>query len=353
MAFGTRLVRTVRSATDLRWRQVPRFRTGRMQTHRPTVFHLVPPLATASGGVRNIYRHVDQLNAAGIEAYVVHPKPFRVSWFAHSTRVTHARDVVVEPHDILVIPEVYGPSFAKLPTDRRVVVHNQGAYITWDHVPFDGTDPGAPYGQVGRLAAILTVSQDNADLLRLVYPDVHVGLVPLVIDSEVFRLGQEPRPRRIAFTTARRADDIAAMRHILRSRGLLERWELVAISGRTEHETAEIMRSCPIFVSFSEHEGFGLPPAEAMASGCYVIGYPGVAGREFFHDTYCHPVAEQDLHALVRAVCEACALYEADPATLLDFGRVASQAITSRYSVARQRQALIDFYGPMISGEVT
>jgi hypothetical protein len=349
MTLAHGLVRAVRSATDLRWRQVPRFQTAPTRSHNPTVFHLAPPVPGPSGGLRNIYRHVDQLNAAGIDAVVVHPKPFRATWFDNTTRVAAAGNVVIEPRDILVIPEVYGPSFAKLPADRRVVVHNQAAYATWDHIPFDATTSGAPYRQIGMLAAILTVSRDNADLLRFAYPDVPVGLVPLVVDREVFPIGGGPRSRRIAFTTARRGADVTAMHHILRGTGLLERWELVPIADRTERETAEIMRSCPIFVSFSQREGFGLPPAEAMSSGCYVVGYPGLAGREFFDDEYSHPVPDEDLHCLVRAVHEACAVYEADPDKLLELGRLAATAIAGRYTAEAQRRHLIDFYAPMIA----
>src|SRR5262245_24139098 len=122
------MVKASREAADLRWRQVPRFCVAARQTHAPTLYYLAPHLTAPSGGVRNIYRHVDTLNDAGIDATVVHSKPgFRATWFDNQTRVMDAAGVSVEPSDVLVIPECYGPGLRGLPAERRVVIFNQAA----------------------------------------------------------------------------------------------------------------------------------------------------------------------------------------------------------------------------------
>jgi glycosyltransferase involved in cell wall biosynthesis len=152
--------------------------------------------------------------------------------------------------------------------------------------------------------------------------------------------------------TSRRPDEIQQLRHLLRAGGLLDRWELVPIQGRTDRQTAEIMRESAIFLSLSDREGFGLPPAEAMACGCYVVGYSGLGGREFFDEEYCVPVPEGDLGALVRALHGACDAYESNPQRLEALGRQASERVLERYAQERLRQDLLEFYRPILDAGV-
>ncbi|WP_250002930.1 glycosyltransferase [Actinoplanes sp. M2I2] len=343
-----RAVAAYRRSTDLRIRQVPDFRAGAPTASRPTAYYLAPHGSAPSGGVRVIYRHVDLLNELGLPATVVHEKAgFRCAWFANDTAVAAAADVTPGPRDVLVVPEWYGPTLHRAPGEPRLVVFNQRAYDTFDAVPYGTTPAGAPYASP-RPSAVLAVSEDNADLLRYAFPEIPVHLTRNVIDDRVFFPASGPRRRRIAYVPHRRQAEREQLLHILRSRGVLRDWELTAISGRTENETADIMRDSAIFLSFSDREGFGLPPAEAMACGSYVVGYPGLAGREFFDAAHCSPVADGDLLALARAVEDACAT---DAALLAKKGEIASRQVLSRYSPANLREDLTAFYQPLLQGK--
>ncbi len=336
-----------RLAADLKWRQLPRFAVHGRQPGLATAYYLAPHLPAPSGGVRTIYRHVDNLNAIGIAAAVVHAAPgFRATWFANETRVLAASDVTLGPDDVLVIPECYGPGLSGLPEGVRVIVFNQGAYHTFDRIPFETTEAGTPYTRVERL---LTVSQDSADLLRYTFPTVPVHIARSVVDGTVFHPGPERPARRIAYLTHRRVQEREQLLHILRARGVLDGWRLTPIVGRTEGETAEIMRGSAVFLAFSEREGFGLPPVEAMASGCYVVGYTGMGGREFFDPAYCTPVPDSDLLAFARAVEEACTAYDTDPDAFTKTGRAASEQVLSRYSTENLRADLRAFYADLLA----
>jgi hypothetical protein len=344
-----RVVRAYQRAADLRARQVPRFRSGSPSAARPTAYYLAPHYNGPSGGVRVIYRHVDMLNELGFQAVVVHEiDGFRCKWFPNDTPVVAAGEVTPGTGDVLVVPEWYGPTLHRAPQEPRLVVFNQRAYDTFDRVPYEYTTPGAPYAGNPSLTALLAVSDDNVDLLRYAFPTIPVHLTRNVLDRRIFFPAQGPRRRRIAYVPHRRAAEREQLLHILRSRGVLRDWELTPISGRTEQETADLMRDSALFLSFSEREGFGLPPAEAMACGSYVVGYPGLAGREFFDPAFCTPVPDGDLLALARAVEDACTAYDSDPALLAKNGAVASQRVLSRYSPANLRQDLSAFYGPLL-----
>jgi hypothetical protein len=344
------IVRSARLASELRWRQPPPLTVARTGRRRPVVHYLAPDTDNSSGGVRNIYRHVDILNAAGIDATVVHNKPgFRCTWFENSTVVASAPEVTLDPRDILVAPECYGPGLHKLPTGVRTVVFNQGAYYTFEYVPLETSTSGAPYSQIPDLIALLVVSQDNAALMRHVFPNTPVHVARPVVDAGVFHPGPRLGERRLAYVPHRRPVEREQLLHILRARGVLDRWELVPISGRTERETADLMRSSAIFLSFSERDGFGLPPAEAMASGCYVVGYTGMGGREFFDPAYCAPVADSDLLAYARTVEDAISVYEADPTGFRGWGMAAAKAISSYYAPDALRDDLLAFHGPLVA----
>ncbi|MDG4828894.1 glycosyltransferase [Solwaraspora sp. WMMD1047] len=285
----------------------------------------------------------------GFRAFVMHHAAgFRCQWFSNHTPVVGAGAAVLGPEDILVVPEWYGPGLAGMPAGPRVVVFNQRAYDTFDHIPYSTATPGAPYANLPGLIALLAVSDDNVDLLRYAFPAIPVQLTRNVIDPAVFTAGNWPRQRQIVYVGHRRAAEREQLLHILGSRGILRGWTVTQIAGRTEQQVAQILRDSAIFLSFSEREGFGLPPAEAMACAAYVVGYSGLAGREFFDEAYCSPAPDGDLLAFARAVEDACTSYDNDPVGLAKRARAASEAVLARYTRAGLRDDLAAFYRPLL-----
>jgi glycosyltransferase involved in cell wall biosynthesis len=339
-------------ARELRGRRPPPMTVGPRGGGRPTIYYLTPDQSAPRGGVRMLYRHVELLTELGFSAAVMHSKPgFRVNWFEHATPVVSAGTTTLSPDDILVVPEFYAIGFSDLPREPRKIVFNQGAYHTFDHIPFAGTAPGEPYSSVSNLVAMLTVSEDSAALVSYTFPTIPVHRARAVLDRRVFHPGEYPATaRQLAFVPRRRPTEREQLMHILRSRGVLDGWRLVPIEGYTETQTAQIMRETPIFFSFSEREGFGLPPVEAMASGCFVVGFTGLGGRDYFDPAYSAPVAEGDLLAYARAAEDAMRQFSTDPDGFAKAGRQASELVLGRYHVEGLRADLQTFYTPLISG---
>jgi len=308
----------------------------------PTIYYLAPDRAVASGGVRMEYRHVDLLNEMGIDAAILHSRPgFRCTWFANETRVVSPDTIRLRVNDVLVIPEIYGIGLARLPREIRKLVFNQGAYITFDLLDLATTSPGAPYVGVPNLTGIMAVSQDSEDLLRFAFPGIPVTRCRPVVDADIFHPSIGPRQRAFAYVPSRRPDELNQVLHLLRASGV--DWDFVPISGLTERQVAETLRRCAAFISLSERDGFGLPPAEAMACGCYVVGYHGGGGREFFDPDYCAPVsttlelATSLVDVTTRSLGELAAL-----------GARASEQILSRYSCEGLRDDLRLTFGPIV-----
>src|SRR5439155_2004537 len=127
-----RLAKRAVHARELRARRPPRLASGTDPRRAPVVYYLTPDDNSPRGGVRVNYRHVDLLNAGGIEAAVLHTRTgFRCDWFANETRVVGASDVTLHPDDALVVPQKYATGVGLLPSVTRKPVFTQGPYYTF------------------------------------------------------------------------------------------------------------------------------------------------------------------------------------------------------------------------------
>ncbi|HVW48317.1 MAG TPA: glycosyltransferase [Solirubrobacterales bacterium] len=331
-----RLVERAAARRVLRRRRPPELRTSGA-ARGSTVYYLCPDHPHPSGGIRALYKHVDILNAAGIDAAVLHHEDgFSCSWFEHSTRVVGASSVVLSDRDTLVVPEVYGPFLDRLPRLPHLVLFNQNAYLTWEHLRT--TTP-----RYDIFERAMTVSADSAEILAFAFPGLDVGVVPNAIDPAVFHPARGPVGRRIATMPRKRPDDLVLIERLLGER--LRGWELVKIEGASEREAAARMRAAPIFLSLARREGFGLPAAEAMASGAYVVGFHGFGGREIFDPDCSEAVEDGDVLAAARALAAAMDRFEAAPAGLRAAGERAAARVRERYGPARRQAELLAFHG--------
>jgi hypothetical protein len=319
-------------------------------TADPTVYFLAPDFDSPAGGNRVIYRHVDILNDAGIKACVLHQKRgFRYSWFDNDTRVASVRDTAARRGDLLVIPEVDTDLLSRLASGIRFVVFNQNSFLTWQ--PASAETVNAYMGSPD-LAGVLTVSQYNEEMLRLAFPGRAIRRVHLGIDPKVFRCGSEDRPRRIAYMPRRGRDHAQQVLDVLHGRGSLGAWEVVALDGLSHAEVADRLRTVRIFLAFTSQEGFGLPAAEAMACGSYVIGNHGYGGREFFLPEFSRSIETGDTVAFVHAVEEAINNDSAVQGWCSAKGEAASRFILDHYSPEREYEEVATFYAEALSSAV-
>lgn len=336
------MLERVSEEKSLRWRRPPEIRTAGGSAV-PTIYYLCPDYPVPSGGIRAIYRHVDILNMASRSAAVLHHSDgYACRWFEHSTRVIGAPSVQLSPDDVLVIPEIYGPFLNRLPRAPRLVAFNQNAYLTFEHVP---ARAAVPYDIFD---AAITVSSDSAEFLRFAFPGLEVSVVANSIDPKVFHPSPNAPAERIAVMPRKRPDDARLILRLLRDR--LRRWEVVAIENASELDTAAALRTSPIFLALGKREGFGLPPAEAMASGCWVVGFPGFGGRDIFDPSCSTPVEDGDVLSAAREIADLLRLYERQPGVVREAGVRAAERIHERYSLERQSEQLLEFYDQLGRG---
>lgn len=308
-----------------------------MAGHR--VFVLCPDYDSPSGGVRRLYRHVDVLCHHGLDAALLHEKPgFRCSWFTNETRIATLNEIKLTPDDFLVVPEVLALALPQMAPGVPKVVFNQNAYFTFRGFPVDGPSVANPYA-CPDLVGVFAVSDDNAAYLRYAFPGLNVWRLHYGIDP--FFAPRWPKRRAIAYMPRKNAEDVVQVINLLRYRGALAGWDLVPIDGLNEGQVAQHLADCAIFLSFGTVEGCPLPPLEAMASGCVVIGYHGRGGREYFDPAFSYPVEPGDVVTFARAIETVLAQEQKSPGMLEHLGKRAATYVVKHFSPEREEHDIV------------
>ena len=341
--------RAVDAARTLRARYkhpLPIITPSETQRHPPTVYFCQPDFNLPSGGVRVAYRHVDLLNQAGIHAAILHRRPgFRCTWFENQTRVVHSGETTIGPHDLVVVGELTASLICSLPAGFPFVVFNQGPYLTWTRASAAFVQH---YATSDDLAAIVTVSSHGKEFLEYAAPQAKVVRVHNSIDPTLFFPGASRDHRTIAFMPRRGRDEAGQVFGILRGRGVLQGWRITALEGLTERQVADGLRRSLVFLSFAYQEGFGLPAAEAMACGSYVVGFHGFGGKEFFRPEFSCHVGPGDVMEYARAIEQVLQREVAEPGWCSARGADAARFISAEYSPEHERQDVVSIYSSLL-----
>ncbi len=295
------------------------------------IYFMVPDLPSPSGGVRVIYGYAARLTSSGRPASVWHGTPgFGYAELAGTADAVTGPRLDLEPGDVLVMPEVGGSTWSTLAGDTPVVMLCQGVDFVFADADFGTSTTGRYPGWPTATAAVATSDAVAAFLEMACTPGFPVHHVPVEIDSDAFRPLE--KQRRIALMPRRRREDLLAVTHLVRRSGLVPDWELEIVDNLTSAQVADALGRSAIFLSGAEREGFGLPGAEAMAAGCYVIGFTGDGAKEYMRPECSAVVPESDVVTMARLVIEAAQTFEQDRARFDERVALGRDLIRERYS---------------------
>jgi glycosyltransferase involved in cell wall biosynthesis len=317
-----------------------------MDMSKPTIYMFAPDFSQPLGGMRMLYRHVDVLNANGLEAAIVHKdKEFEVGWFKHQTRVLRGA-VKMKDEDIAVYSEIAGPKILELAKGKRKVIFNQNAYYTFFGYPLL-EKVKTPYVH-REVVATIVVSEDSKNYLSYAFPKLAVHRIFYSIDPKLFYITGKKK-KQICFMPRKNVEDARQVLNILRYRGALDGWKVVAIEKKSQAEAAEILRDSLLFLSFGHPEGFGLPPAEAMACGCIVAGYHGNV-REFLTSEHGFPIEMGDVVGYARTVEEILQRFSSDIEGLRKVAKAGAAIVRDKYSEQAERHSIVRCWQTIIGG---
>ncbi len=252
-----------------------------------------------------------------------------MNWGRNIAKVRRNAVAELRPDDLIVVPEYLSDWLPGMFAKQKCVLLNQGYYVVANVATSEMWDPKA-------FVATISMSEachQMAELMGL----KRLYRIPLAINHDEFA-GTEQKRNVIAFMPRRREMDVRIVVKLLKDRGQVGDFELRPLDKMQHRDVAKAMGEASIFLSFSELEGFGLPPAEAMSAGCVVVGYTGVGGKEYFDAEVGFPIEDgniKDFVLCIEAVAERCRSGDAGIAAMR---RKASARIRERYG----RQSHVD-----------
>ncbi|MEE1742412.1 glycosyltransferase [Streptomyces sp. BE147] len=280
-------------------------------------------------------QQVSLLRAAGVEAFRWTPTPgFRYTWFDDDVPTLSGMTLDLGHEDVLVLHEVSVlPNHDPAPGGHKVI-YSQGHYLNFLTCPAPG-----PYPGWSERPALWAISRAGVDMLRRALPGFEPHLVPNVVDTELFRPASTGRVRRIAWMSRKRPIESTLLRRLLHADPRSTGVDLYDIHAVPHEEVARVMSKTAVFIALAapEGEGFGLPPAEAMASGCLVTGYAGGGGSELFDSPSAWRVPELETAQLADKALELLDLPGQDRVR-----RAGRRWVADRYTAQAATEALIE-----------
>ena len=293
-----------------------------------------------SGAVKQTYRHVDILNSLGILACVAYQNPdFRCTWFENTTNVMSWNDIEMTADDYLVLGETS-------PSVPPIAGADRSAKVVLCQNPFQsvlGFDKNLwLIRQIYKeAAAVLCPSKMAESKLRFMFPSSRVLRFQYSFDRPPWAYTDQ-KEKLVAVVPRDMEVLINAIIAVTSLKWVPGGWSLVRIKDMAEASVASNLRRCAVFLSLSDKTGFGMPPVEAMACGCVVVGFSGFGGSEYMDPSICFPVPDMDYIGLAETLINVMA----KPVdALAKIGLQASDFVSREYSSERENDSVKEAWG--------
>lgn len=317
-------------------------------------FALHPDRHQPIGGVKQSHRLCEYLAEFGRVSHLIQDDSrFHPSWFSSNVNTISRADFLrlesLDPlNDILILPETYMNVFeAYAPGFFKIVFSQNAAYTFGNPQHKSFPSPTATYDlyRHPELLSVLCVSQHDENFLTgcLRLDSSKVSRLVNPLETNIFCLGQK-KIRQVAYMPRKNTHDAKVVIELLSRQPWWPGWKFVPIQNMSQSEVSSVLKKSIAFLSFGHPEGFGLPVAEALACGCYLIGYSGIGGRELFDLGLKHQTASEIQfgywHGFIHALQLLDIRLRNNPQSLLDNLSSASSEVRSSYGLHAFQQSV-------------
>jgi hypothetical protein len=342
------------------------------------------------GGIKQIYRQVQVLRNLNYSAYIVHdiyhrknvwldinvPILYNTSFFSindKSTKKSFTRKLkksilgkllkqllvklriwpdinknqtLIKQDDILIFPDYYGNRLINIYPLCKKVLYVQG----WSFI-FSNWNTEVSQRNDSHMNHIIVNSDYSYEYIKKIWAKIPISKVRHSINFPF--IYQDEKKKMISYSSRRLPEHSKQIVKALRLRQKINDWEIIDINKNNNNikpeDFANSLKQSAIFLSFSNNEGFGLPPAEAMKCGCIVIGYTGYGGREYFLEEFSYPIEERNILQFVKTI-EEVALNYSNPDIKIK-GLLASEYISQNYNDEIEKQDIIKCWEAILNNK--
>ena len=342
-----------------------------LKTRRRYCF-LLPDMHRPVGGLAVLYGMADMLRQAGYDVALIHGRSRHLYSFAEtqcdtfhlkallpleasrtrlplrqyiSTRFKEWQSnpstpaFVPQANDVFVVPEFAYPEYAELFPQMPFVL------ITQDAGSFLRAFVRDVKKKHKDTVSVFSTSDVAAETVHELLGRHSIRLTLPVVRPEL--RADHPKKLQCAYMPRKLQSQSKRIVAALKDHPVMADVPIIAIENMTNAERDQVLNDSLIFLAFSDMEGFGLPPAEAMAAGSIVVGYTGVGAREYFSDDVGFVVEHGDMTGFIAQVKEVVGQYRADPAPLDALRARAARTIRARYTKERAQRDLLAGWAQM------
>ena len=300
------------------------------------------------GGIKIIYRHAEILSEMlpeNVEAKIFHFQDinFRCDWFTH--KVKFKKDNTFNnDQEFAIIPEwmaVYHAKILQKTNVKYAIFVQNGFYLNTK--PKNNFNDQDIYDAYEKSQIIISYSDEISECVKLAFPKLKhkIFRINLSIDHEKFNINKDTfdaKENLITYMPRKKSDHAEKLLFFLRN-NLSNKWKIESLDNLNEIQVAEYLKKSKIFLSFSELEGFGLPPVEAALCGNYVIGYTGESGKEYWNTPIFDEVLSGDLRAFANKILNK--IKKNDTGDTFDTYKAAIKKLAEKYSIKNERDSLL------------
>lgn len=227
------------------------------------------------GGVKVIYQHCMLLRELGFNAKPLLMGKYHGNFFHFDVPTVRFNDVRNKiSHSDIIIATEFRPYEGLLfkESTKIMFLQNWMGLTKW----LETEDKEKTYLELG-YNKVMTCSQFCSNYVEQ-HMNIPVDTITNGIDLALFKPVDNKRiVNRILVMSRKKPTDLATILNLLKN----SIYEIRIVDGLTQNQLINEYQSADIFVATGYPEGFSLPPLEAMACGCVVVGFTGGGGGEF------------------------------------------------------------------------